>query len=83
MSVIIKGMDMPENCWKCKLRLTSFDSVHNRVLNACIITRKEVTSIKLGVNCPLTEVPTPHGRLIDAKYQGLLCFAPTVIEAEE
>ena len=38
------------------------------------------------LNCPLVEVPTPHGRLIDADrylYSGDLIPEPTVIEAEE
>lgn len=49
MSVLIKGMEMPERCESCPFE--DFGGCMFRV------TRSE---------CPLVEVPTPHGRLIDA-----------------
>lgn len=49
MSVLIKGMEMPERCESCPFE--DFGGCMFRV------TRSE---------CPLIEVPTPHGRLIDA-----------------
>lgn len=56
MSVIIKGMKMPENCTRC-------DYIGLNVAIGC--------PVMSGLNgratdCPLVEVPTPHGRLIDA-----------------
>ena len=51
MSILIRGMEMPKNCDVCFMR------------DACEY------SMPLGkrlTDCPLVEVPTPHGRLIDA-----------------
>lgn len=57
MSVLIKGMEMPKTCIMCW-----FSPI-------CPVWVKEVSRYK-GYdnrlpNCPLIEVPTPHGRLID------------------
>ncbi len=91
MGVYIKGMEMPNNCGACPLRLAW---CRERIY---MVTRPE--------RCPLVPVP-PHGRLGDldklenglrhmAKYQhgerqqGILgcCetirLAPTIIPAEE
>lgn len=73
MSVLIKGMDLPKSCATCKLicqdtayKISTFEQVityfckgldENNVI--------QNTLIKLP-NCPLVEIPTPHGRLIDA-----------------
>ena len=51
MSVIIKGMDMPDNCRECPLRVMGNDE--------CIITKK---TYNWGLNdrpkdCPLEEAP--------------------------
>ena len=64
MSVLIKGMEMPESCMKCRLRklwpqdyLTECN-VDSELYSHCDNpTRHE--------DCPLVEVPA-HGRLIDA-----------------
>ena len=58
MSVLIKGMTMPKTCIMCWLS------------PICPVWVKEVSRHK-GYDyrlpdCPLVEVPTPHGRLIDA-----------------
>lgn len=58
MSILIKGMKMPQTCTMCW-----FSPI-------CPVWVKEVSRYK-GYdnrlpNCPLVEVPTPHGRLIDA-----------------
>ena len=88
MSVLIKGMKMPQHCYEC-------DFEH---YNRCEISRKasaRVESIDRPEWCPLVEVPTPHGRLIDAdkllKHKTdhemidthFIWNAPTVIESEE
>ena len=66
MSVLIKGMEMPETCEEC-----SFHCYHSDGKYVCVATplfypmnlanskgrRKDF--------CPLVEVPAPHGRLID------------------
>ena len=91
MGVYIKGMEMPETCIECM----------NSGLRTAIRCT-EWTKISAGLrenyralSCHLTEVPTPHGRLIDedeiTAYSYLerndeevesLDEFPTVIEAE-
>lgn len=65
MSVLIKGMDMPMVCRTCQflLYINHYDE-----LGVCGRTRKDVTQIKdkRDEDCPLVEIPTKHGRLIDA-----------------
>lgn len=59
MSVLIKGMEMPTNCFLCPLSVLS----ENRLF--CELTSDEVVRAKIDSDCPLVEIP-PHGRLIDA-----------------
>ena len=86
MSVLIKGMDMPKDCNSCCATY----------LANCNL-REQVNKEERHPNCPLIEVLTPHGRLIDAdslkEDDAVRLFhsarfkdideAPTVIEAEE
>lgn len=60
MSVLIKGMEMPKSCKDCPCRKFAYNN-WDRPYNYCGVTG-DVTF----VNCPLVEVPTPHGKLIDA-----------------
>lgn len=62
MGVYIKDMEMPKNCVECGL--CSADDGYCYLLCDCC----DYESIHLGrhSDCPLVEVPTPHGRLIDA-----------------
>ena len=56
MSILIEGMEMPDTCTRC-------DYIGLNVAIGC----KVVTGTNgRADNCPLTEVPEPHGRLIDA-----------------
>lgn len=60
MSVVIKGMQMPENCSDCPVALSG---------KYCRINQTYTTYIKLPIrpdHCPLVELPEHHGRLIDA-----------------
>ena len=84
MSLLINGMDMPKNCsWcfcHCKVDYGRYDCAAIKD-----IAEIEDTSKRLSC-CPLTEIPTPHGRLIDAdayQYSGDLIDEPTIIEAEQ
>ena len=98
MSILIKGMEMPVTCCQCK------EMVYNPEIKweqagkeeeggwVCLLTGELIDNTKREEHCPLIEVPTPHGRLIDAdayiELTGwLMAFvlrdAPTVIEAEE
>ena len=90
MSVIVKNMEMPKTCNDCGLR-DSFD---------CWITDSyiEARFSKRNEDCPLVEIPTPHGDLVDrnellAEYdrqhkgpaggaRKIMEQAGTVIEAE-
>ena len=60
-SVIVRGMEMPQNCDKCRfqsaLRLYCDAMPYNFCGNTDDIERPDW--------CPLIEISTPHGRLID------------------
>ena len=61
-------MEMPDNCDKCKIRYGMFCPVLNRFIDE---GRRH--------DCPLAEIPEPHGRLIDAdeflkRAIGTKCF---------
>lgn len=65
MSVLIKGMEMPESCYYCPFA----DGVWQKN-KRCLINGKEMPRDGRNVQqnhltCPLIPVP-PHGRLIDA-----------------
>ena len=98
MSVMIRGMKLPDNCLECPLE-TDYGTCGYYSLFVEAGHDSEVW--KRRDDCPLVEVP-PHGRLIDAdalerdgwylmrvntaggKYEaGRLAIAPTVIETEE
>ncbi len=59
MGVYIKGMEMPPNCFLCKLSFMSGER-----LFCSAMKNEEVLRAKIDSNCPLIELP-PHGRLID------------------
>lgn len=59
MSVLIKGMEMPTNCFLCPLSVLN----ENRLF--CEVTKNEVLRAKIDAECPLVPVP-PHGDLIDS-----------------
>ena len=61
MSVIVKGMEFPENCLKCDLR--GYDA--NAGEEYCPFTQVECLSIGRQEACPLVELPEKHGDLID------------------
>lgn len=71
MSILIKGMEMPTNCYDCPLAMqyyvTLFGKTFKQTKNAyaCVLTHKKITSTRRNRFCPLVPVP-PHGRLIDA-----------------
>ena len=57
MSVLIKGMKMPEDCFSCPLKEEGF----------CNITNAYAGRInERNSDCPLVELPEHHGRIIDA-----------------
>lgn len=89
MSILIKGMEMPLMCDECPC--------YNESDYSCNATGRGVIEYRYDGrpdNCPLVEIPTPHGRLVDAdklkyplSWQGEIVRAtvreaPTIIEAE-
>lgn len=63
MSILIKGMKMPKNCETCEYQTKG----------ACFasgVNKGTITIRRMGKErpdwCPLVEIKTPHGRLIDA-----------------
>ena len=64
MSVLIKGMKMPKNCTICRFCVPEADPENGEM---CMATGKYVPpcNTERREDCPLVEVPTPHGRLID------------------
>lgn len=86
MSVLIKGMVMPQCCGECKFMVDRWCYASE---DAYFVENKR------HPDCPLVEVPTPHGRLIDADKllknktdhemisSHLVWNAPTVIESED
>ena len=87
MSVLIRGMEIPDNCTRC-------DYIGlNTAVGCPVMTGTDGRA----TDCPLIEIKTPHGRLIDAdelmnesrkdEAYGYvdtkhIYDAPTVIEAE-
>lgn len=61
MGVYIPVMKMPDSCIECKLKIP--DDEYD---GYCPFTRVVCLSIGRQDDCPLIEIPTPHGRLIDA-----------------
>ena len=72
MSVIVKGMKMPESCGVCKLSVQV--SMSLGAVMRCRLVGVVGTSAsdphdvfnKRHPNCPLVALPDRHGRLIDA-----------------
>lgn len=64
MSVLIKGMKMPENCTICRFCVPEADPENGEM---CMATGRFMPpcSTERLEECPLVEVPFPHGRLID------------------
>lgn len=56
MAILVEGIDMPKNCDKCPLNSTCVYSLYMPLYH----------TEKRHSDCPLIEVPEPHGRLIDA-----------------
>lgn len=54
MSVLIKGIEMPNDCSECFVKVRECDVIEPLKIN------------ERPRDCPLVEVSTPHGRLIDA-----------------
>lgn len=69
MSVLIKNMEMPSRCYGCPF--TEWSNLHQTMAclrynsEPCFEDHSREYFKKRADFCPLVEVPTPHGRLID------------------
>ena len=88
MSVVVKGMEMPKKCNECNFCVNGF--TEEAPVYECAALGAENVSVLVDDYgkpfdfrpdwCPLVEMPTPHGSLIDAdaliadlvKYQNML-----------
>ena len=59
MSVLIKGMTRPKNCFECHLTKWIDDGC------AGCVADDKIHNASKPIDCPLVEIPA-HGRLIDA-----------------
>lgn len=101
MSILIKGIEMPQCCQDCPLNYDQMECAVTGTAwwsDSMVLVGFDSEKERL-YDCPLIEVPTPHGRLIDADELANKTFysvtsapyitykkfvdAPTVIEAEE
>lgn len=97
MTVLIRGMEMPKNCLECFAHDGEY--AFCQLYSNGIPSRYDIDLLDKPEWCELVELPTPHGKLIDAdafaqrvggaKVLGIKAIAycldnaPTVIEAEE
>ena len=84
MSVYIKGMEMPKECYVCPF----FFGDRKNLKAYCTVNEKEwidLSETLCGIrhqDCPLISVPG-HGRLIDADKIGLTDFEIILCQADE
>lgn len=90
MGVYIKDMNMPENCSECRFGILSGDR------DWCAVSlkyRNHETAGHVPDDCPLVEVKTPHGDLIDRnelepdsewseRYDGFMAVSESQIRHE-
>jgi hypothetical protein len=68
MSVIIKGVSLPEKCRFCPCcGDNGLVGMQRDYFCSAIDCAPEISNLDRRLEgCPLTELPTPHGRLVDA-----------------
>ena len=65
MAVLLENMEMPRTCYDCKLRRRNGLELICPVLERSYkIADTQILFVR-EKDCPLIEVPEPHGRLID------------------
>lgn len=94
--ILIKGMEMPKRCLDCPFMVSRDND--DCVLQTEVKNELARTWEELKASCPLVEIPTPHGDLVDrnellaeydrqhegeaGKARKIMEQAKTVIEAE-
>ena len=67
MSVMIRGMKMPEDCPVCPLaHWNKLDNFTGCEVTKRYFAKEDMETAGRPSFCPLIELPTQHGRLIDA-----------------
>ena len=68
MSLFIKGMDMPSKCRFCPCCADNgLIGMQREYFCSAVDSALEIDNLDQKLSaCPLVEIPTPHGRLIDA-----------------
>ena len=61
MGIYMPNIEKPKQCAGCQ-----FEVIDTTGYPRCVVMRKMVVDGNLFNRCPLVEIPTPHGRLIDA-----------------
>ena len=65
MSIILKGIDLPKSCGGCEFNYCLEGGSYEWW--ECVILHDDINQFDTRrTDCPLVEIPTPHGRLIDA-----------------
>ena len=78
MSFIVKGIDFPEKCGDCPCCVeydnedcVYYEKYHTGMYCSAQDSAPDVDDINKKLNnCPLVEIPTPHGRLIIKTEEG-------------
>lgn len=84
MGIYIKGMEMPMSCIDCPLYRYTATSHY-----CCVAAIRGQKATERHKDCPLVEIKTPHGRLIDAedmsvnRYDNNVDEVKTIIEGED
>lgn len=60
MGIYIKGMALPKDCWECQM----FGTWEVGKFSCFFGAKVKDIDIR-AIDCPLVEIPTPHGRLIE------------------
>ena len=92
--ILIKGMEMPKSCESCKFCWRGVSTGTFCKINSKMLSEGYASFDSRDINCPLVELPEPHGRLIDENdlhikdtdgllEAGTVWDAPTILEASE
>ena len=90
MGVYIPGLEMPESCSECRFGILSED---RRWCSVSLKYWNHVAADYISDDCPLVEVKTPHGDLIDRselepdsdwseRYDGFMAVSESQIRNE-